>query len=373
VLVVAALALAGCSDDSPTDVAGNNGGVETGVFRVDIAGDEVDFEIISQKNGDPDDPIEGPFAIRGSNIRYEEGALVVDLSVVNLGEDTFHEPVMLTFLSLLPGGVEVLNPDNDEPGNGAAIVFEFENDDDRWTPREESLGRETRFDAEEGLSIGFIARLDTGSGMPTLGAIGGMVWDDENEDGIMDEGEAGVAGAEIALAAEGMETVTTMTGEDGTYRFDDLAPGFYEVMKMPVMNMHATTPTKIYVVLVDDGGMVVSFLAANFGCLEQPSEPTAIIKGKVWDDQDGNGMQNDGEPGLEGAAVALGLGATATTTTAADGSYAFIDLMAGDYLVTSTGPDGWEATTNSELQITLAADDEVYDEASFGWRAPIVE
>ena len=37
--------------------------------------------------------------------------------------------------------VEILNPDNDIHGPGAAIVFEFANDDAMWTPGEESFPR----------------------------------------------------------------------------------------------------------------------------------------------------------------------------------------------------------------------------------------
>jgi hypothetical protein len=202
-LSILVLGLTGCSEDQPTQASPGGNDPVTGVFQVDMGNDDADFEIISMKNGDPEDPIDGPFAIVGRNIRYdaELNALVVDLSVKNLGENTFDEDVMLTFLSLLPEGVRVLNPDNEENGAGAAIVFEFENDDGQWTPGEESLGRETHFGVEEGTSIGFTARLDTGIGAG-LGSIGGMVWNDENGDGIMDEGEAGVEGAMLELSAE---------------------------------------------------------------------------------------------------------------------------------------------------------------------------
>jgi hypothetical protein len=55
-------------------------------------------------------------------------------------------------------------------------------------------------------------------------------------------------------------------------------------------------------------------------------------------------------------------------TTAADGNYAFGELTAGDYVVVCNGPEGWGPTTSSELQITLESDDQIYSEASFGWR-----
>ena len=186
VLALMGLGLAGCSENSPTQAPAGGNESATGVFHVDLGDAPADFEIVSTKNGDPENPIHGPFAILGRNIRYdtEINALVMDLSVKNLGDDTFDEPVVLTFLSLLPEGVTVLNPDNEENGPGAAIEFQFENDDNMWTPGEESFGREVQFGVDQGVSIGFVARLDMGGGDDVLGSIGGMVWNDENGDGI---------------------------------------------------------------------------------------------------------------------------------------------------------------------------------------------
>ncbi len=372
VLAIMGLGLAGCSEDSPTKAPAGGNDSATGVFHVEMGDDHVDFEIISTKNGDPENPIHGPFAIRGRNIRYdtENNALVMDLSVKNLGDDTFDEPVILTFLSLLPAGVTVLNPDNEENGPGAAIEFEFENDDNQWTPGEESFGREVQFGVDQGVSIGFVARLDMGGGDDGLGSIGGMIWNDENGDGIMDETESGVEGATIELSTEGMNAVTMMSGADGTYLFEDLPGGFYSVALKPIEGMSGTTSPMIYVVLVTEDGMVNSFMAANFGVMS--ASATGVIQGMVWNDLNGDGLVDDGEPGLEGVTVNLGGDATATTTTMADGTYAFNELSMGSYEVVSVGPEGWVLTTASPIQVILESDDAVFREASFGWMEEIV-
>ena len=372
ILALVSLGLAGCSGDTPTQPTGGDSQTSTGVFRVDLGDDPVDFEILSVKNGDPDDPIEGPFAIRGRNIHFDSdlNALVVDLSVKNMGDGTFDEDVALTFLSLLPAGVTVLNPDNDENGPGAAIVFEFENDDAQWTPGEESFGRETHFSVDEGVAIGFTARLDTGIGSG-LGSIGGMVWDDENGDGIMDPEESAVEGAMLELSAEGMDSVTTMSLADGTYRFDDLDSGFYQVVRKPLDGMVGTTSALIFVILVQEDGTVSSFMAANFGVMADDIGGTAIIKGKIWNDLNGDGNVNDDEPGVEGIEVILSGDVADTTTTVADGTYAFTDLSAGSYEVVSVGPSGWSLTTASPIAAILTMDDEVFDEGSFGWQEDV--
>jgi hypothetical protein len=367
-LMVLGLGLAGCSDENANTLPAGDNDSATGVFRVGLE-DEADFEIISTKNGDPENPIEGPFSIRGNNIRYDAdmGALIVDLSVKNLGDNTFDEVVTLTFLSLLPEGVTVLNPDNSENGPGAAIDFEFDNDDNMWTPGEESLPRETHFMVGEGVSIGFVGRLDTGTGGTSLGSIGGMVWDDANGDGIMDEDEAFIEGAMVELNAEGMEAMTAMTGADGTYTFDDLASGFYTVTKKMSEGMVPTTPTRIFVILVMEDGNVISFLAANFGCKAGDVEPMGVIKGKVWNDLNGDGIVDDDEPGVAGIPIELSGDAADTTMTGEDGTYAFEGLVAGSYSVVSVGPEGWVLTTASPIQVILEANDSIFNEGNFGW------
>jgi hypothetical protein len=64
------------------------------------------------------------------------------------------------------------------------------------------------------------------------------------------------------------------------------------------------------------------------------------IGGRVWDDADGDGAQDPGEPGLNGVLVAL-LDSTSTivktTTTAGDGEYRFSDLPWNGYTVAIDG------------------------------------
>ncbi|MEO8620457.1 MAG: SdrD B-like domain-containing protein [bacterium] len=62
----------------------------------------------------------------------------------------------------------------------------------------------------------------------------------------------------------------------------------------------------------------------------------------VWNDVNGNGVQDSGEPGIPGVTVNLSNGAT--TTTDANGAYAFTNLLPGDYTVTVATPSGYVAS-----------------------------
>jgi hypothetical protein len=274
VALMVALVLGGCGDDSvtPTDIEQSN---TSGLIEGDISAADGNFEFTTDTNGDLDRPVPGPFIIRGKNIHYVDslGVLSVDFTVEHRCRCAFPEPIGLTFIDLLPPGVTVENPDNDEHGPGAAIVFEFENDDGVWTAFEESLPRTVHFGVDAGVSIGFVARIDIGM-EPNLGSIGGLVWHDANENGQIDRGEQGIGGVVINMfRTDGPEVSNaeilwrTLTGPDGSYRFDGLDAGPYEVHKILQPDLHPTTPTVIHVILVEEDGGVSDFLMANFGCV----------------------------------------------------------------------------------------------------------
>ncbi|WP_245860357.1 SdrD B-like domain-containing protein, partial [Candidatus Chloroploca asiatica] len=75
---------------------------------------------------------------------------------------------------------------------------------------------------------------------------------------------------------------------------------------------------------------------------------------RVWDDLDGDGVQDAGEPGVPNVRLDLngetGAGATVTltTTTDASGIYTFTNLVPGTYTVTVTAPTGYRITAQNE-------------------------
>jgi hypothetical protein len=296
-LSVLLLAFLGCSDDAvvPTDV--EQGGT-SGLIEGDINEAAGSFEYTTDAAGDPRDPIAGLFIIRGKNIHYVDSlsALSVDFTVEhqNRCRCEFPEPIGMTFVNLIPQGVTVENPDNDVHGPGAAIVFEFENDDGVWSPFEESLPRTVLFGVDHGVSIGFVARIDIGT-EPELGSIGGVVWNDLNEDGLRDEDESGIVGVEIQMIrTDGPEVSNqsellwhTLTHSDGSYRFDGLSAGHYEVHRLPRSDLRATTDPMMQVILVEENGEVSDFLMADFGCVLTPPQRPIIEVGDfvdVWGD-----------------------------------------------------------------------------------------
>jgi hypothetical protein len=63
-----------------------------------------------------------------------------------------------------------------------------------------------------------------------LVALGDFVWDDQNQDGIQDAGELGIADVTVNLyACNDTLLATTTTDASGYYLFDNLVPGDYKV------------------------------------------------------------------------------------------------------------------------------------------------
>ena len=55
----------------------------------------------------------------------------------------------------------------------------------------------------------------------------GKVFEDGNGDGVRDAGEVGLAGALLTLTGAASGDRVLLSDEQGSYRFDDLAPGNY--------------------------------------------------------------------------------------------------------------------------------------------------
>ncbi|MGR3810437.1 SdrD B-like domain-containing protein [Jiulongibacter sp. NS-SX5] len=77
----------------------------------------------------------------------------------------------------------------------------------------------------------------------------------------------------------------------------------------------------------------------------------AMIGDYVWADEDGDGIQDGSESGLEGVLVTLELPDgtfVASTSTDSLGFYQFANLASGDYVVVFSTPSGYEATTPNQ-------------------------
>ncbi len=198
--------------------------------------------------------------------------------------------------------------------------------------------------------------------------IGNRVWLDEDGDGVQDAGEDGIANATVELVDGSNNVVaTTRTGADGGYLFTDVTPGTYTVRVVsgslpsglaanPTYDENGTGTAHVTSVTVAGGD---EHLTADFGYnwvsptdnSNPPQGATGAIGDRVWNDANGDGVQDPGESGLGGVTVKIyhdpdgngvydtlytdavdqdGNSGTGMTTTEADGSYIFDNLAPGE-------------------------------------------
>jgi hypothetical protein len=87
------------------------------------------------------------------------------------------------------------------------------------------------------------------------------------------------------------------------------------------------------------------------------------IAGVKFEDEDGDGVKDQGEPGLEGWTIQLDLDADdsvdLTTQTVADGSYSFADVGPGTHRIREVLQQGWTQTTADPDDVTVVSGDDV--------------
>jgi hypothetical protein len=202
-----------------------------------------------------------------------------------------------------------------------------------------------------------IVDLDAGI-VTTRAALGNYVWLDTNGDGIQDAGEAGVSGVTVTLYAADGTTVlgSTITDDNGKYYFGNLTPGGYVVgfSTIPAnlaytqqntpgdngnnTNSDANTVTGKTAVITLSAGEVDLTIDAGL----KPNNP-ASVGDLVWNDLDGDGVQDANEPGVPGIIVTLFDAANnvvGTAVTDGNGKYLISNIPPGNgyYIIFSNLP-----------------------------------
>ncbi|MBX7166629.1 MAG: carboxypeptidase regulatory-like domain-containing protein [Pirellulales bacterium] len=180
-------------------------------------------------------------------------------------------------------------------------------------------------------------------------SIAGRVIADRDGDCEYDPGEPLLAGVTILLLdAEGNQVASTTTNAQGQYKFENLAPGEYQVKELQPAGYFdgddhvgsaggaLVAPDTIAEIAL---GPAVNAVNYDF-CEVEPSS----IAGRVHADRDGDCVYDQGEPLLAGVTVLL-LDAQgsqlAETTTDAQGQYKFENLAPGTYQVKELQPAGY--------------------------------
>ncbi len=221
-----------------------------------------------------------------------------------------------------------------------------------------------------------------------LVSIGNFVWNDANNNGILDTGESGINAVTVNLyQADGVSLVATQsTTGNGGYQFDDLMPGSYIVEIVPPAGFLSSTGA--------NGKQTGPFEPGVVGNLNNQDHGTTLLNGTIraaavalaapgdlanpntngqmannanfnidfglfrpqaignfiWEDVNNNGKFDQNESGIAGVAVDL-LDPSGTlianTTTNASGNYRFDRLGTGTYSVRITPPANFRSSSGA--------------------------
>lgn len=207
-----------------------------------------------------------------------------------------------------------------------------------------------------------IANISLGAGMAAVNynfgelaasSLSGYVFVDLNNNGSQNSGEGGIPNVTVTLTGTndlGPVNLTTQTDNNGFYSFGNLRPGTYALSE---------TQPPIYL----DGKDALGSAGGTQGHdqvtginLGVGVDGTRYDFGEVWPatltgwvfvDTNDNCQKEASEKGIGGATLTLigtddlGAAVNRTTTTAADGSYAFSNVRPGLYTVIETQPSGY--------------------------------
>ncbi len=202
------------------------------------------------------------------------------------------------------------------------------------------------------------------AGMYKKASLGNYVWEDSNADGVQDAGEPPISGVTVKLykdadgdgvaepgGDDGAAIATDTTDASGIYGFDNLDPGDYFVEFTKPSGFDKASPSTPGTASdPSDSDADETTGLTDVTTLESgENDPTwdagfyklASLGDLVWFDLDEDGVQDAGEPGVEGVTVTLkdaGGNTVGTTTTDSSGAYNFDNLEPGDYTVVFTKP-----------------------------------
>lgn len=179
-------------------------------------------------------------------------------------------------------------------------------------------------------------------------AIGGIKFEDLNANGVRDPGEPGLAGFTITLTptTPGAPAQTVTTDANGNFIFLNVAPGSYTLSETLQQGFSLTLPANnVIPVTLDAGGSSITNTFGNFrGVL------TGTVTGVKFNDLNGNGIRDAGEPGLAGVTITRTgsindpAGTPLSVVTDAQGNFTFANVPFGTFTLTETVPVGFAQT-----------------------------
>lgn len=209
-------------------------------------------------------------------------------------------------------------------------------------------------------------------------AISGFKFVDRNANGVHDDGEPGLAGVTIFLDTnrngklDGNE-VSTVTDENGFYSFD-VPPGRYTVTELVpdgyIQSLPGAADNGRYTVNVVEGEQIGDL---NFGNYQ-----LVTISGVKFEDLNGNGVRDEGEPPLAGVTIFIDRNGNGKldrgeeqVKTGVNGQYQ-LQTAPGSFVVMEVVPKGFVGTLGAEGYAVSGESGDIIANRDFGNSRPAI-
>ncbi|MGQ9828112.1 MAG: SdrD B-like domain-containing protein, partial [Roseiflexus sp.] len=208
-------------------------------------------------------------------------------------------------------------------------------------------------------------------GTRVVSAVGDLtvrVYTDSDRDGSYQSGEPGVSGVTVLVYNTDNNLLYSVnTDSNGLANFPNTPNGNYRVeVTNPITTVISVPPSSttadnalVFLVTINGGsvqrdvGLRTLSGGIDPGAPASPDRRTIVVR--AWDDRDANGIQDAGEPGIDGLTLGLYNPSNvlvATATAGPDGTYRFVDTVpanVSNYTIRVTGgiPAGYVLTTQN--------------------------
>jgi protocatechuate 3,4-dioxygenase beta subunit len=213
-------------------------------------------------------------------------------------------------------------------------------------------GSDTLSDSDADTTTGF-ATVDTlnadendmswDMGIYLYAKLGDRVWIDSNGNGVQDSDESGLDGVNVTLTRKSdAATFNTTTAGGGAYLFENLEPDEYDISFVLPSGYEITLPNQGDDTLDSDVNSTLKTVVTTLDSNESDMSwdvgviQRASLGDIVWRDDNRDGVQDSGEPGVSGVIVNLldsGENIIQTDTTDSNGYYKFDNLLPDNYIV----------------------------------------
>ncbi|MCA9167999.1 MAG: tandem-95 repeat protein, partial [Planctomycetales bacterium] len=211
--------------------------------------------------------------------------------------------------------------------------------------------------------------------IPPIGNIQGSMWHDADGDGIRAVTESPLVDQAVYIdlnnnGSQDADEPSRLTDLNGDYEFVGIRAGTYRVAENLPLGWQTSDGSAASVVTTVTTGRTSTVDFKNF--IPVPGS----ISGQVWNDADRDNAISAGESGLSDWVVyidanrngALDVGER-SATTAADGSYTFLNVPYGNYVVRQVAQSGFVSTNTAGGALTLRVlNGENIQEANLGNR-----